>query len=724
MDAPIAKKVPHHVHRHGTTRRDDYNWLRDANWKAICEQGQDHFDNPEIRQYIEAENRYTDYVMRDTEVLQQQIYAELLSHTQEDDTSAPIKKGPFYYYTKTQKGCNYPIYCRKRAEDRASLAQAEEQVWLDVNALATENGSPQFQVIAAEVSPNHDYVAYSYNTTGSVCYTIVVRELASGKALHWRVQDVLGGIVWANDNRHVLFVTRDPVKCRGQEIKCLDIQSGEIQLIYSKPEQYDAMHLHVAETCSKQWITIFIGDHTSNEELLLDANNIALYFEGAKNRQAPKIVQPLKQGLLYSVEPFGDTLLIHTNNEAENFRVMKASFSEPGMAHWAPLIPNQSDTYIASVSICQTLAQSRQSGKSKSCYLVCQITNIDKALPGIMVYDLETAESFLIEMPDEAYCLYFRGIEEFVSDTFVYYYQSPVHPYQSVEFNLLTQAKQILKVKTTPNYDASLYTTKREYAKGHDGVDIPVTLVYKKATPVDGSAPCFVEGYGSYGSGGEAYFSPNKISLLDRGFVCVVTHVRGGSDRGYRWYLDGKLDKKKNTFFDFISTCEFLISRGYTSKGNIIASGASAGGLLVGAVANMRPDLFRTVIAYVPFVDLMNSMEDVTLPLTEGEWNEWGNPLEDKDAYEYMLSYSPYDNVVSQHYPHLLFHSGISDEQVAYWEPAKMVAKLRALKKDDNLLLLKVQMTAGHMGVSGRYDMYRQLAFDFAFCFKTFGINR
>jgi len=724
MKTPVAPKIPYTIERHGTTRVDEYHWLKDQQWQAVCEKGKAYFENAQVLEYIEAENAYTQSVMADTEHVQQKLYEELLSRVLEDDSTVAIKDGPFFYYSRTVKGQEYPLLCRKKADNRQALTLAQEEVWMDVNLNASLSGSEQYQLGCYEVSPNHEYAAYTFNTTGSMHYTITIRQMVSGNELDWVIENTTGSLVWANNSRHLVYVSRHPENGRGYEVKYLDISCGTIGLLYTKPDQHSAMFMHVAKTSDEQWLLIHVGDHVSNEVLLIDASAVASYAKDSTNHRVPKLISPLEEGVLYDVEHFNQTLYIHTNKDAENFQIMRAAFDQSESNFWQPVIAAHPEVYIESLSVYQSLVQAHSDQAQSACYLIYQFTDTEKALPGIKICDLASEKDYLIEMPDEAYSLHFIGSEMFQTDKVIYYYESPVQPYQSIELDLETRTTEVVKIRPTPNYDSSLYTTERRFAKGHDGVDIPVTIVYRKTTPQDGSAPCFVYGYGSYGSGMPAYFSSNRMSLLDRGFVFAIAHVRGGDDKGYAWYLDGKLDKKKNTFYDFISVCEFLIEERYTRKGHLVANGGSAGGLLMGAIANMRPDLFRTIIADVPFVDLMNTMEDDSLPLTESEWNEWGNPLTDEKAYHYMLSYSPYDNVTAQDYPHLLFNSGISDEQVTYWEPTKMVARLREKKTDDRLLLLKVKMSSGHSGASKRYESYRELAFDYAFCLKTFEMNQ
>jgi oligopeptidase B len=715
MKPPIAKKIPFTVERHGLKREDEYRWLKDENWKKICDNGVEEFANSEILDYVKAENEYTQHTMADTKDLQQELYDELLSRINEDDVSVPHKDGPYFYYSRTEKGKNYPIKCRKKAGSRAELEETAEEIWMDVNKDAEASGSEQYSLGACRISPDHNWVAYAVNTTGSLNYSIRVRNLITGAERDWQIDDVTESMRWANNNRHVFFVTRHPENGRGYEVKLLDTQSGAVFPIYVKPERFSSMFMYLSKTATEQWVKIHVGDHVSNEIHLMNADCPENYRrDNTPIHMKPELITALEANVQYDFDHFGDKLYVHTNKDAVNFKVMVTSLDMSGVENWEEFIPHQENVYIEGTSVYQT-----PDGVG---YFARQVTDTEQALPGVVIRNLETGKEHVLEMPEEAYDLSFSGSMEFVTQKVIYTYQSPVQPTQIIELDLDTKDTEILKTREAPNYDASLYATQRRFAESHDGVRIPMTIMFKKDTVLDGLAPAFVYAYGSYGSGMTAYFSAARISLLDRGFVFAIAHVRGGDDRGYNWYLDGKLAKKKNTFLDFISCCEHLAKKGYTSEGNIVANGGSAGGLLMGAIANMRPDLFKAIVADVAFVDLMNTMEDTSLPLTESEWNEWGNPIEDKEAYEYMLSYSPYDNVEAKDYPHLLFNSGISDEQVTYWEPTKMVARLRDKKTDDNMLLLKMKMTAGHGGASKRYESYRNLAFDYAFCLKAAGL--
>jgi len=706
MKPPIAKQIPFTIERHGHKREDEFRWLKDENWKKICDDGSGCFANPEILQYVEAENAYTEHVMADTKGLQKTIYDELISRLKEDDTSVPTKDGPYYYYKRTEKGKNYPIYCRKPGLD------APEEIWMDVN----KDAEPfeQYSLGAAKISPDHKQVLYAVNTTGSLNYSLKLRNLETGKESDWIIDETNGSLQWTNDNRHVFFVTRHPEHGRGHEVRLLDTEYGITELVFTKPEQFDSMFMSLGKTITKKWITINVGDHASNEIRLIDAD------DGKTWLQQPKLITPLVENIIYGIDHVDDKLYIHTNKDAINFKVMVTSLNALSSEHWQDYIPHQEDTYISYTTIHRSVA-----GQT---FHIRQVTHNDRALASIILRNLATQKEYFVKMPEEAYDLDFEGAAEFITDTVRYTYESPVQPMQTIELSLKTRSalvytKNILKTREVPNYDCSLYTTQRRFATGHDGAKIPITLMFRKDTPIDGTAPAFVYGYGSYGLGMTAYFSANRISLLDRGFVFAIAHIRGGDDKGYSWYLDGKLNKKKNTFLDFISCCEYLIDEKYTSKGNIVANGASAGGMLMGAIANMRPDLFKVVVNEVPFVDIMNTMEDTSLPLTASEWPEWGNPIESKEDYHYMLSYSPYDNIEAKDYPHMLYCSGISDEQVTYWEPTKMVARLRATKTDDNLLLLRMRMTAGHGGASKRYQAYEEIAFDYAFILKTLKVE-
>jgi len=730
-----AKKVTHTINNPlGKTRTDDYHWIRDANWKEICK-GKVEFADPDVKEYIDAENANTEAQMADTDELQKELYDELLSRLKEDDDSVPTKSGPYFYYSRTEKGKNYSFQCRKKAETREELPNVPEEIWMDLNKEA--ESYEQFSLGALAVSPDHKLAAYGFNTNGSISFTLRVRDLTTGKDLDWEIPNINGSIAWEGrqprtaggvlcageiplgKSHKLYYVTRHPENGRGNEVHTLDVFEPEkTSLVFKKPEHLSRMFMNLYKTTDEHYIVIKLGDHSANECYLIQNGG-----EPHPDLENPILIQSTIDDVRYSVDSDAKMgrLYIKTNaGGATNFKIMVVPMWQDGRLQnlsetsWKEFIPHQDNVCIDDFEIYKV-----PGGAS---YMIRQLTNNDKALSSIAVKMLTWSgaeDDFIIDMPEEAYSLSFAGASEFTTQTVRYYYQSPTQPYQTIEFDLDTKEKTILKTKEVPNFNPDLYQTERHFVKAHDGETIPLTLMYKKDIALDGSAPAYVYGYGSYGSGMTPYFSANRISLLDRGFVFAVAHVRGGDEKGYGWYLNGKLNKKKNTFLDFISCCEFLADEKYTSSGNIVAGGGSAGGMLMGAIANMRPELFKAIVADVAFVDVMNTMEDTSLPLTESEWNEWGNPLEDEEAYEYMLSYSPYDNVVAQDYPHMLFNSGISDEQVTYWEPTKMVAKLRELKTNDNLLLLKMKMTAGHGGASKRYESYKELAFEYAFCLKA-----
>ncbi len=536
MKPPIAKKIPFTIDRHGHKREDEYRWLKDENWKQVCDGGPEHFANPEILEYVKAENAYTQRMMADTKDLQQKLYEELLSRINEDDVSVPHKDGPYFYYSRTEKGKNYPIKCRKRAATRAELDDAPEEIWMDVNKDAKASGSEQYKLGSNQISPDHNWLVYAVNLTGSLNYSLRARNLITGVERDFQIDDTTGSFKWANNNRHIFFVTRHPENGRGHEIKLLDTQSGAVFPVFTKPEKFSSMFMSLSKTLTKNWIFINIGDHVSNEIHLINANcpekyradNNAFDVDNKPVKMEPELFAPLEENVQYDLDHYQNELdgwfYVHTNKDAVNFKVMRSALDARSSTQWEEFIPHDPDIYIESTSIYRT--------PEKNTYFIRQVTDTTKVLPAIIIRHLETNEEKVLEMPEEAYTLSFSGSAEYVTPKVCYYYESPVQPYQVIELDLETRETEVLKVRDTPNYDPTKYLTMRRFATSHDGKLIPITLVAHKNTLFDGTAPSFVYGYGSYGSGMTAYFSSNRISLLDRGFVFAIAHVRGGDDRG------------------------------------------------------------------------------------------------------------------------------------------------------------------------------------------------
>lgn len=691
MKPPIAKKIPKVIKQLSDERIDNYAWVRDKNWKELI-QGKMNFANPEVEAYLKAEVAYTENQMADTKDIQNKIYEEVLGRLNENDETYPVKFKSYYYYKRDIKEKNYPIYCRKKGS-----LNAPEEIYFDVNKEA--EGKKLYQLKAGDVSKDNKYYAYAYNLTGSLAGTIKVRDLSSGKDFDWEIPNTTSSFEWDIDHKHIFYVLRAE-NGRGKAVYRMNIFEGpkSKKLVYQKPASRENMFLWVSTTESHRFLSVNLAESGSREILVADLKT--------KDREL-KLLASAQAGVEYSFTHSGDYLYILTNHDdAKDFKVMRTRISNPQKKYWQVFLSEEKGIYKESVS-------------GYEGYLVLELKNNQKALPQIMVLDLISGKRDVIKMQEDAYSISFMGAEEFDTPSVRFSYQSPATPKQTIDYIFESGKSIIRKQKEVPNYNPSDFEVKREFADAHDGEKIPVTIMYKKGLELNGMNRVYQYAYGSYGNSMPAYFSAYRISLLERGFVFVIGHVRGGSDKGHKWYLDGKMMNKKNTFLDFISVSDHLIKRGYTKKKKIVASGGSAGGLLVGAVANMAPELYCTVVADVAFVDVINTISDPSLPLTPPEWLEWGNPIKNKEHYEYIKSYSPYDNVTAQDYPAMIFNSGISDEQVTYWEPTKMVAKLRELKTDDNLLLLNMKMHSGHAGASKKHEGIKEYAFDLAFILKT-----
>jgi len=690
---PKAKIIPQTLENHGIKRIDNYAWMRDTNWQKFIS-GEMEFNNDEVRKYLEDENTYTQKTMDSEKEVQGDIYKEILGRIKEDDSSYPHQQNNYFYYSREEKGKNYSILCRKK-----DSLDSPEEVYFDVNKEA--EGKKLFILSQREPSPDNHYFAYMYNTTGSMERTLKVRDLQTGKDLSWEIPNTNGNFVWNQTGPELFYIERHPETGRGQKIYKINIHQGPESktLIFEKPQELDYMFMGIQKTSSKRFLLISPSNSSSNVTYILDLET---------PDSTPTLVAPVEKEIQYHLEHFEDSFYIRTNDQSANsFKIMKTRIDLPQKENWEEFLPERKNVYLENFSITNK-------------HLILETQNNKVALPQIETMHLETNDKKVIKMDQEAYSLIYQGAYDFNAKEVRFFFQSPSSPSQTIDYNLETGEKFIRKIKEVPNFNPDLYEVKRVFAPAHDGEQIPLTLLYKKGLKLDGQAPAFVYAYGSYGYSMPAYFSQSCFSLVDRGFVHAIAHIRGGSDKGHTWYLDGKLDKKLNTFKDYLSCCDYLIEKNYTHKGHIIGNGGSAGGLLMGAAVNMRPDIFRGVILDVPFVDVINTITDDTLPLTPPEWEEWGNPILNKDDFNYIMSYSPYDNVTAKEYPNLLFNSGISDEQVTYWEPTKMVAKLRELKKDKNTLLLHMKMHAGHAGASKRYEWIEDEAFNFAFVLKCF----
>lgn len=667
---PIALKQPHVHELHGDQRIDDYFWLRNR-------------DNPEVIAYLEAENAYTIAMMQHTETLQTKLYEEMLSRIQEDDLSVPYRRGEFYYYTRTETGKAYPIHCRKH-----NSLDAPEEVLLDQNQLA--EGTEYFSLGVLDVSPNDRLLAYAIDTTGAERYTLFFLDLTTRQLYPETIPDAYVSFAWGNDNQTVFYTTVDAAH---RPDKLFRHRLGESidqdQLVFHEPD--DAYFLGIDKTRSEAYLLLSLGSKITSEVHYLDANNPIGDF---------RLIRPRTVGIEYDVEHHTDVFYIVTNENALNFKLMKAPIANPSVENWETVIDHREDVFLMGVSafVDHLIVYDREAG-----------------LPQVRVRKLSTSEEHTIEFPEATYEVSESINPEFDTKTLRFGYTSLVTPFSIFDYDLNAQTRELKK--ETPvlgGYDRTQYQSDRLSAVAPDGTEVPLSIVYKKGVERTGKNPVLLTGYGSYGFSYPDSFSTTRLALLDRGVVLAIAHIRGGSELGRNWYEDGKFLHKQNTFSDFIACAEALIKAGWTNSDHLAISGGSAGGLLVGAVINQRPDLFKAAIAQVPFVDVVTTILDTSLPLSATEWEEWGNP-NDRVFYDYMKAYSPYDNVEAKAYPALLVTAGLNDPRVAYWEPAKWTAKLRSRKTDNHVLLLKTNLGAGHGGASGRYERLKEIAFEYAF---------
>ncbi len=676
---PVAKPAPKVDTVHGEERVDNYFWLREKS-------------DPEVIEYLEAENRYTEAMMQHTEDFQEQLYQELLGRIKETDLSVPEKMGDYYYYTRTEEGKQYPIHCRKKGN-----LEGEEEILLNQNVLA--EGHEYLEIGVYKISPNHQLLAYSIDTTGGESYTLHIKDLNTGQLLSDQIPNTYYSVEWANDNQTLFYTTLDAAK-RPHKLYRHQLGSDPTVdvLIYHEPDE--SFFLDVSKTRSEAYLLMELENINTSEVHYLEADQPTGDF---------KVISPRQPELEYSVEHHGDQFFIVTNADAVNFKLMRASTNNPSRANWEEMIPHREAVKLDGVSAFQN-------------QLV--ISEREDGLQKIHVRNLTTGKTHPVDFPEPVYTVRPGRNPEFNTNILRFNYASLVTPMSVFDYEMDTRTRELKKQdEVLGGYNSSLYESERIFAKATDGTTIPISLVYKKGLVKDGKNPLLLYGYGSYGINSEAYFSSNRLSLLDRGFRYAIAHIRGGEEMGRAWYENGKLLHKRNTFTDFIACAEHLITEKYTASNKLVIQGGSAGGLLMGAVTNMRPELFEIVIAKVPFVDVVNTMLDASIPLTVIEYDEWGNPNE-KVFYDYIKSYSPYDNIDAKEYPHILVTAGLNDPRVHYWEPAKWTAKLRALKTGGNRLLLKTEMGAGHGGPSGRYDYLREIAFEYAFIFDLLGIDK
>jgi oligopeptidase B len=674
---PIAPKHPYVHVLHGDERLDDYFWLRDR-------------DNPDVMAYLEAENAYTEIKMEHTRSLQDTLYQEMLSRIQEDDLSVPYREGEFYYYTRTETGKAYPIHCRKLGS-----LDATEEILLDQNQLA--EGHEYFQLGVFEISPNHQLLAYSVDTTGAERYTLFFLDLATRKLYPETIPDTYVAFEWGNDNQTVFYTQVDAAHRPDKLFRHQLGQSIENdQLVFHEPD--DAYFLGISKTRSRAYLLLGLGSKVTSEVHYLDADHPTGEF---------RLFRPRRMGIEYDIEHHTDTFYIITNEDALNFKLMKAPIADPSVEQWETVIPHREDVFLMGVS-------------AFADHLV--IYDREAGLPKVRVRNLSNHQEHTVSFPEPTYEVSESVNPEFNTNTFRFAYTSLTTPFSIFDYNLDAQTRELKK--ETPvlgGYDRTQYQSDRVQAIAPDGTAIPLSILYKVGTERTGKNPLLLTGYGAYGYSYPDSFSSTRLSLLDRGVVLAIAHIRGGSELGRKWYEDGKFLHKQNTFSDFIACAEHLIQAGWTAPDRLAISGGSAGGLLIGAVINQRSDLFKAAIAQVPFVDVVTTILDTSLPLSATEWEEWGNP-NDRQFYDYMKAYSPYDNVKPKDYPALLVTAGLNDPRVSYWEPAKWTAKLRTLKTDNQVLLLKTHLGAGHGGASGRYDRLKEIAFEYAFLLDQWGL--
>ncbi len=675
MVPPVAPRIPHVRALHGDRFQDDYFWLREKT-------------NPEVTHYLEAENAYTSAMMKPLEGLQDSLYKEMLARIKQTDLSVPARDGDYLYYSRTEEGKQYAIFCRKKGN-----VDAAEEIYLDGNELA--KGHPFLGIGALTISEDSHLAAYSTDVTGFREYALHVKDLRTGEVLPDTVEKVTS-IAWAKDNKTLFYTTPDAAKRSYRLYRHVLGQSADELLYEEKDERFS---ISVRRSRDRAYLFLDSDSHTASE---------VRYLPSDTPNGAWAIVEPREHEHEYEVDHRGDLFYIRTNHYGRNFALVTTPVATPGRAHWTVIEPHNPDVMLRGVTLFAN-------------HLV--LSEREHGLPQIRIQNLTTKETHRVKMPEAAYTVMPTPPPDFNTNVLRYTYESFVTPSSVFDYDMDTRKATLLKqTEVLGDFDPKRYVTERLWVKAADGVQVPVSVVYRRDVKKDGTAPIHLTGYGAYGISSDVRFSSMRLSLLDRGFVCALAHIRGGGDLGKPWHDQGKMMHKKNTFTDFIAAAEALVAQKYGSKDRLVIEGGSAGGLLMGAVTNMRPDLFKAVIAHVPFVDVINTMSDQSLPLTVGEFEEWGDPSK-KDEYEYIKSYCPYTNLAAKAYPTILVETSLNDSQVMYWEPAKYVARLRTLKTDSHPLLLKTNMAAGHGGASGRYDRLHEIAFDYAFILWQTGLT-
>ena len=688
--APRAARRETRIARHGRELTDAYGWLRDPDWQRVMREP--GALAPDIRAHLEAENAYAGRILAPTEALRRTLFEEMKARIKEEDATVPSRDGPWAYYQRFAAGGQHPVFCR-----RGTGGTGAEEVMLDGDSMA--EGAAFFRIAEVAHSPDHRLLAYAVDLNGSEYHSVLVKDLETGALLPDRLADARGDLVWANDSRTLFYTVLDEHHrpCRVMRHRIGTPADDDVP-VYEEPDA--GFYLTVSRSESRRFVVIASHDHADTAEVhLIDADR----------PEAPtRMLLPRRTGLRYEVSDHGERLFILTNaGDAEDFRIVEAPLDAPVPERWRDVAPHRPGRLIRSMLLFRDW-----------------LVRLERAegVGSIVVRRLADGVEHEVAFDEDAYALGLVPGYEFGTDMLRFTYSSPTTPQRTYDYDMRTRARQLLKEQEVPSgHDPGRYVCRRLFATGHDGARVPITVLHRRDMPTDGRAPVLLYGYGAYGFAIPAAFNPNVLSLVDRGFAWAVAHVRGGTDMGYRWYLDGKLMKKKNTFLDFIAAAEHLVAQGYTAKGRIVAMGRSAGGLLMGAVANMRPDLFRAIIAEVPFVDVLNTMSDETLPLTPPEWVEWGNPVADEAAFRYIAGYCPYTNIRRQAYPDVLATGGLTDPRVTYWEPAKWVAKLREHNAGDSRIVLWLNMEAGHGGAPGRFDRLHEIALSYAFALAAVG---
>ena len=680
VKAPVAEVKPREIiSKHGDERVDNYFWLRNSEDSAVVN-------------YLKAENKYLDTMMAHTKAFQEKLFLEMKGRIKEKDESVPYKLDDYFYYSRVVEGGEYPIYCRKK-----DSMEGTEEIIADGNEMGKGHG---YFNMGTDVSPDHTLCALVVDTVGRRFYSITVKDLKSGKLLTDKIGGTTGNMEWSNDNKYIYYSKQDPNTLRSDKVyrHTLGKPTTTDELIFEEKDQ--TLSCYIGKSRSKKYLLVQSGR--------TDAS-VARFMEIDNPKSKLTVFEPLKENIQYSIDHINGKFYVRTNADAKNYRLAEVPEDKTTKENWKDIVPNREDIFLEGFELFTN-------------YLAIQDTK--EGLDKIRIIKWADNSEKAIDFGESVYVAGIGNNPDPKSTTLRYFYQSMTTPPSQYDYSMENADKKLLKEQEVlGGFDRNNYQTERLWATARDGVKIPVSIVYRKDKyKKDGNSPCFQYAYGSYGASMPAFFSSSRLSLLDRGFVYAIAHIRGGQEMGGKWYEDGKMLKKKNTFNDFIDVSEYLIQEKYTSKEKLFANGGSAGGLLMGAITNMRPDLYKGIIADVPFVDVINTMEDETIPLTTFEWKEWGNPNV-KEEYDYMLSYSPYDNVAKKDYPNLLVTTGLHDSQVQYWEPAKWVAKLRAMKTDKNLLLLKTNMEAGHGGASGRFESLKEDALMYAFVLDLVGVK-